>query len=851
MDSNKGAIPKKSLKDLIKEKRRAKMTEVVLDNPEIRSVVEDPYKPTYDYKASERLATAYGYVPSQRHYSPWDKDFPECPSRALNINRAIQPLIDRLDLLRYNDMVETDVSDLLSFVHPPDAVDKIKELFASESEDEATKYDSIYFNGMHSFQGAIDAVKAAVSLTRLIVEDKVQNGFANIRPPGHHALPCVPNGYCTFNNVAIVAKYLLKNNLAEKILIVDYDVHHGQGTQEIFYNSDKVLYFSIHRYEHGTFWPNLVESNFDHIGQEEGKGYNINVPLNETRLNDHDYLAIIINILLPIAYEFNPSIILVSAGYDACIGCPEGRMCVTPAFYGHLITLLSGLANGKIAVFLEGGYCLSSLADSALRTVRALLGDPCHPLQYTTHINPSVIDSINNTKIALRPYWNCLQMEPLVEIKDIQNYDRFNYHVAVRHFIGEPERPPFPTRGFYPLNSLGEEALIKNYITFLQTERYNLSETVIGYMVNEEAFLHDPPSNQTTQEVQDRIDVIIDKLTDFNLIGQMTNLNVPIRPERPISWSLIDQYIKSTHGEQYLKNIDNDALPKKPDVYLCSSTREVCRWSVAVLAWIGMKIKDKEISHGVGIVRPPGHHAKKSSAGGFCLINNVVVAADYLINQSGYKKILIVDFDVHHGDGTQQLTYNRRDIMYISMHRFDNAKFFPKDKSGNFTYLGSGPGLGFNINIPFSSGKMGNADYLYTWMKIVLPVSYSYNPDIIIVSAGFDAGINDPLGNYSVAPETFGHMINLLKSVAPMVLALEGGYNLETTSLGVVNCVRALLGHPLPMPVLSKVTDEAKATMQNVINIAKYHWPILQVNKSCDPVIRDEHKSEYIEEETQ
>lgn len=110
-------------------------------------------------------------------------------------------------------------------------------------------------------------------------------------------------GYCYFNNVAIAARYALKRNWARRILIVDFDVHHGQATQQEFYEETQVLYFSIHRYEHGAFWPNLRESDVDFIGIDNGKGFNINVPLNTTGLGDDDYMAIVCNILLPAAYE--------------------------------------------------------------------------------------------------------------------------------------------------------------------------------------------------------------------------------------------------------------------------------------------------------------------------------------------------------------------------------------------------------------------------------------------------------------------------------------------------------------------------------------------------------------------
>ena len=125
----------------------------------------------------------------------------------------------------------------------------------------------------------------------------------NFRPPGHHAMRDEYCGYCFYNNVAIAAQLALKKFNLQRILIVDWDIHHGQATQQMFYNDKRVVYFSIHRYDHGSFWPELRESNFHYIGDGAGKGKNFNIPLNETGMKDADYLAIFQQVLLPMAYE--------------------------------------------------------------------------------------------------------------------------------------------------------------------------------------------------------------------------------------------------------------------------------------------------------------------------------------------------------------------------------------------------------------------------------------------------------------------------------------------------------------------------------------------------------------------
>ena len=154
------------------------------------------------------------------------------------------------------------------------------------------------------------------------------------------------------------------------------------------------MYISIHRfcicavecifkpcrYEHGKEWPNLRESDFDHIGAGRGKGFNCNIPLNKSGNTDADYLAAWHGVVLPLATEFQPELVLVSAGYDPALGCPEGEQRVSPATFAHLAHSLGGLAGGRLVALLEGGYFLPSLAEGAALTLRQLLGAPCPAL---------------------------------------------------------------------------------------------------------------------------------------------------------------------------------------------------------------------------------------------------------------------------------------------------------------------------------------------------------------------------------------------------------------------------------------------------------------------------------------
>ncbi|XP_062490230.1 polyamine deacetylase HDAC10 isoform X3 [Pezoporus occidentalis] len=255
------------------------------------------------------------------------------------------------------------------------------------------------------------AVGATLQLVDALMSGKVCNGMALVRPPGHHSQRSAANGFCLFNNVAIAAEYAKLKYSLHRILIVDWDVHHGQGTQYIFEEDPSVLYFSWHRYEHQEFWPSLKESDYDAVGRGRGKGFNINLPWNKVGMGNSDYLAAFFHVLLPVAFEFDPELVIVSSGYDSGIGDPEGQMNATPEVFAHLTHFLMQLANGKLCVILEGGYHLKSLSESVCMTVRTLLGDPIP--QITGEMAPclSAVESIQNVRAAHKPYWKWLMYE--------------------------------------------------------------------------------------------------------------------------------------------------------------------------------------------------------------------------------------------------------------------------------------------------------------------------------------------------------------------------------------------------------------------------------------------------------
>jgi histone deacetylase 6 len=276
------------------------------------------------------------------------------------------------------------------------------------------------------------------------------------------------------------------------------------------------------------------------------------------------------------------------------------------------------------------------------------------------------------------------------------------------------------------------------------------------------------------------------------------------------------------------------------DVYVNEYTHDAVLLAVSGLLNLIDVIMNATARAGVAIVRPPGHHAEHNTPMGFCFVNNVAVAANYLNMKYNLQRILIVDFDIHHGNGTQNVFYQSSHVMYISIHKDEDGKFFPTNSPRHYTYDGYGCGKGYNINIPFNRDKMGDTEYLAAFHNIILPAAYSYGPQIVIVSAGFDAGIHDPLGGYQVNPETFGHFIQMLKPLAEgrLILALEGGYNVTTTSYAMTICTKVLLGDPVIMPknIYKKFSSEACRTIREVSNHFKRYYNIFTINKRLSSV---------------
>ncbi|KAM7479731.1 hypothetical protein LguiA_027944 [Lonicera macranthoides] len=254
------------------------------------------------------------------------------------------------------------------------------------------------YANQHSARAARLAAGLCADLASEIFSGHVKNGFALVRPPGHHAGIKQAMGFCLHNNAAVAASAALVAG-AKKVLIVDWDVHHGNGTQEIFEQSKSVLYISLHRHEGGKFYPGTGAA--EEVGTMGAEGYCVNVPWSRGGVGDNDYIFALQHVVLPIASEFAPDFTIISAGFDAARGDPLGCCDVTPAGFAQMTQMLNSLSGGKLLVILEGGYNLRSISSSATEVIKVLIGES-HGCE---------VDSIVPSKAGLRTVLEVLKIQ--------------------------------------------------------------------------------------------------------------------------------------------------------------------------------------------------------------------------------------------------------------------------------------------------------------------------------------------------------------------------------------------------------------------------------------------------------
>ena len=294
----------------------------------------------------------------------------------------------------------------LGWVHTAEHIDRI----AQTAGKQLSSLDMDTQTSEKSYAVARLAVGGVFNLMDEIINGKCKRGFAFIRPPGHHAEPDRAMGFCLFNNIALGANYLIHRHHMKRIMIIDIDTHHGNGTQAVFYDSRSVLYVSLHQFPDYPGPGNLGEA-----GEGEGEGFTVNVPLS-SGLGDTEYTRTLYSLLSPLAKAYLPEILLVSCGFDLYVHDRLGKMRITPEGYALATHLLLDIADqycdGRIAFIMEGGYSLKGIRECGLQVMQALCNISMPDkgeLRRAKSANLSQLSSLKKVIQIHRKYWSVLQ----------------------------------------------------------------------------------------------------------------------------------------------------------------------------------------------------------------------------------------------------------------------------------------------------------------------------------------------------------------------------------------------------------------------------------------------------------
>jgi len=294
--------------------------------------------------------------------------------------------------------------------------------------------------------------------------------------------------------------------------------------------------------------------------------------------------------------------------------------------------------------------------------------------------------------------------------------------------------------------------------------------------------------------------------------------------------------LELVHDKSYIRLVASTAGRRMtmldPDTYACPKSFDAARLAAGGTLEAVDRVMRGQVDNAFAFVRPPGHHAEANRAMGFCLFNNVAVAASYALKAHHIGKTLIIDWDLHHGNGTQHSFYERDDVLYFSTHQYP---YYPG--TGFYSETGSGPGKGFTVNVPLPAGP-GDGEYARIFEEILEPVALEYRPGLVFVSAGFDIYHRDPLGGMQVTPEGFANLAKIILEFAQrvcdgrVIFVLEGGYHLDGLRDSAREVLRAMRGEALPAgrdgemgkgadprliePILKKVRETHRPVWRNL-----------------------------------
>lgn len=314
-----------------------------------------------------------------------------------------------------------------------------------------------------------------------------------------------------------------------------------------------------------------------------------------------------------------------------------------------------------------------------------------------------------------------------------------------------------------------------------------------------------------------RISTLLNRLEEY----QRPNLKrFEPRPATPEEIGLIHD---STHVERVAATAEKSYFAFDADTPVSAQSYATALLATGGLLTLLEAIMARDIDNGFALVRPPGHHAERNRAMGFCLFNSAAIGAQYLRERFGLKRILVMDWDVHHGNGTQHSFYDDRGVLYISTHQYP---YYPG--TGAAEEVGRGQGEGYTVNLPLPSG-WGDAEYQELFQWVIDPICRQFDPEFVLISAGFDAHVRDPLGGMEVTEEGFAMMARVLLRVARdhaqgrCAAILEGGYDLEGLQRSVTRVLDEMGGDALTaaLPALTP-----RGLLPRVRAVQRQYWEL-------------------------
>ena len=335
-----------------------------------------------------------------------------------------------------------------------------------------------------------------------------------------------------------------------------------------------------------------------------------------------------------------------------------------------------------------------------------------------------------------------------------------------------------------------------------------------GLVYHPDYLKHDTGSHP---ESSSRLSAIMNLLKEKKVEDKLVNLS---------PWRAKESRLELIHTPGYIKEVESACKEGRgwldADTVVCPFSYEVALLAAGGVMRAVEAVISEEVDNAFALVRPPGHHAEKDRGGGFCLFSNVALASRYAQKEHNIDKVLIVDWDLHHGNGTQNAFYTDSSVLYFSTHQYP---YYPG--SGSVEEKGEGEGKGWTVNVPLSPG-CSDADYEYIFKEILVPVASLFKPNLILVSAGFDTHYADPLGGMNLSAFGFAKLAQIVKGLAEelslgrLVITLEGGYNLKALSFSVLAVLNILgdwgvtIEEPFSVPEGKEVLRTTKNRVEEV-----------------------------------